>query len=105
MSKKSVKWEAGAYMWITVASPDRDPFRFSDEHLKDCGLFYEWLAANKIRFKTNRIGGGQFDGLIELDEWPKVEKWLNENGYEQGSTALSKETEDDYWAEYEQMGG
>jgi len=103
--KKSVKWEAGAYIWITVASPERDPYKVNKQHHQDCTLFYQWMIDNKIKFITNRVGGGKFDGLIKLDEWSRVEKWLNENGYEQGSTAIPDPIEEAYWSEYEKMGG
>lgn len=94
-AKRSVKWEAGAYIWITVAAPKRDPFKIDRRHQNDCKYFYDWLIKNKIAFRTRQIGGGKFDGLIELEEWPKVKKFLKENGYEQGSTAIPAETEEE----------
>jgi len=94
-TKKSVNWAAGAYLWITVASPGRDPYKTNPEHVKDTCLFWDWLVDSKINFKTNRIGAGVFDGLIEIDEWPKVKKWLAENGYDQGLVAIPRETEEE----------
>lgn len=91
--KKSVNYEAGAYIWLTLGSPKREPYKISQQHLDDIQVFQEWLWKNKINYRTRISGGGIWDGLIEIDDWEKVETFLMENGFPKGSTSLSKEIE------------
>lgn len=96
-------YEHYGVVWLQLGSPDREPLKINGEHATMVGDFLRWLLDEEVYPARGMVsGGGVYEGLIWAEDWPKVEKWLKENGFKYGPTEKKREK---YWAEYEKMGG
>ena len=84
-----------------MGTPDREPYAVNQEAVTAIGDFKRFLQKEKLSpARTMTSGGGRFEGFFWVDDWPKVEAWLSQNGLKQGTTSPGID-----WGNYEKMGG
>lgn len=83
-----MNYEAGMVVRLDVANPERERYVISQDDVDKVGDLLQFLWEEKITYRSSAVGGGQFHGFIHPEDWPKVQGWLQSNGFTYGSTEI-----------------